>query len=185
MNKYAEVVLVFSLILIFLPFDYVGLTTWLFPFVIGMYFAKYNLFEKLVKTLNNDVNKLLFSAFSILFCAYYRKFLIKETIGPTAFDGFFGLSIILFTYFVISEFPIINRILEELGKYSGMIFMFHTFIFAYYFKKFIYGFKYSLLIYLVLTVICYVIARLIVYIQHLIKYDNLFFSLVKVNNEKD
>ena len=180
-KKYAEAILMFSFLLIFIPIDYAQLTTWLFPFVIGMYFAKYNLFEKISLLLNNYINKILTCILFVVILAYFRWFVVKNSVS---LDGIFGLSIILFTYLIVSRIPIINTILGELGKYSGMIFMFHTFMFSYYFKEFIYGFKYSFLIYAVFVLICYIVARLIKLLQKLIRYDKFINTLLKVNNEK-
>ena len=175
-KKYAETFLILSFLLIFIPIDYAQLTTWLFPFVIGMYLAKYNLFEKISLLLNNYINKLLTCILFVVILAYFRWFIVKNSVP---LDGIFGLSIILFTYLIISSIPIVSTILEELGKYSGMIFMFHTFIFSYYFKDFIYGFKYSIFIYIVFVLICYIVARMLKAIQHLIKYDKLIIVLIR------
>ena len=71
------------------------------------------------------------------------------------FDFAFGFAIILFVYFAISRIPGVSLFLEDIGKKSGLIFMFHSFIYSLYFATFIYSFKYPPLIYLVLLGICY------------------------------
>jgi len=73
-------------------------------------------------------------------------------------DFVFAFGIILFAYFIISKIPFVNKVMEELGKKSGMIFMFHTFIYDTYFRNFIYSFKYSIIIFIMLTVVCYLVA---------------------------
>ena len=89
------------------------------------------------------------------------------------FDSLFGVAIILFSFFVLSRIPVLNKILEELGKYSGAIFMFHTFIYSYYFTGFIYWFKYPVVIFVVLIVICYGIAVGLNYLKRMIRYGQL------------
>ena len=181
MERFAEALVLFSFILIIIPFDYSQLLTWLFPFVLVIYCAKDNIFERVSCLLSNSFNRFIVSFLLVMIFAYFRHFIINHSV---LLDGFFGLSIIMFAYLIISNIPILNHILEELGKYSGMIFMFHTFIYSYYFKEFIYGFKYSLLICFVFVIICYLIARLIKYIQHLINYDKLIEKLITVKDEK-
>ena len=182
MDKYAETVLALSFVLIFLPFDYIQLTTWLFPFVVGMYFAKYNLFELAANRMDNRINSFLLCSMLVGICALLRHIYFSNSV---TIDGFFGLFIIFFSYLIISKIPIMSSVLEELGAYSGLIFMFHTFIFSYYFKEFVYGFKYSILIYVVFVLICYVVARLLKLSQKMIKYDKIIKYLLKENNEKN
>ena len=104
-------------------------------------------------------------------CALIVTALIR--MNNSDLDSLFAVSIILLSYFFLSRVPIIKVILENLGKHSGAIFMFHTFIFSLYFKDFIYWFKYPPIIFLVLTVICYVIAIGLEYLKKLIRYDKL------------
>ncbi len=85
--------------------------------------------------LNNIVVKLCCSFVFLITMAIFRYYYLDNTYK---FDAVFALSIILFAFLVLSRIPALNRILEELGKYSGSIFMFHTFIYSYYFKDFIY-----------------------------------------------
>ena len=177
LDRFAEALLVFSLILIYTHFDYAQLKDWLFPFVVGMFFAKYNLFDKLSKVCNNQLNCILFSVFSIYICAKFRHYYAGDY--PNL-DGFFGTSIIILSFLVLSRIPVISKILEELGKYSGIIYMFHSFIYFYYFKSLIYSAKYSILILILLLAVCYIVARLLVFLQHLLRIDLLVNRLTGV-----
>ena len=176
LKKYPEAFLLFSFLLIELSFDYVGLLLWLFPFVLGMYFAKNDLFVRVERLLKTNSNRALVCCISVLVCAGAR-YLYSLSMK---IDGFFGLSIILFSYMILSKIKVLDKILEELGKNSGLIFMFHTFIYSFWFKEFIYGFKYSLLIYIVMVVICCIVAVILRYIMKITKYDELFKKITTV-----
>lgn len=142
---------------------------WFLPFVLGMYIARRNLFEKLYSLLSSDVNRFLTSlllviAFSLCKNLYY---------DDLHFDFALGFSIILFTYFCISRIPGLSFVFEHLGKLSGLIFMFHSFIYSKYFATFIYSFKYPPLIYIVLLVICFAVAWVMQKIIDLSKVNKL------------
>lgn len=93
-------------------------------------------------------------------------------------DFLFAFAIIVFSFLILSKIPILNSVLEHLGKYSGMIFMFHTFIYSYYFYDFIYWFKFSPLIYIVMLIVCYLIAKGLELLKKLIKYDSLIKRII-------
>ncbi|MCD8026845.1 MAG: acyltransferase family protein [Clostridiales bacterium] len=160
----------------FLP-SFRQLRLWIFPFVLGMYLAQISGFERLDSKLKCLPNKIIFGVLAILVTAYIRIALFNNSIES---DGVFACAIIMFSFGVLSRISILNRILEELGKYSGQIFMFHTFIYSYYFKSFIYSFKYSVLIFIVLAIVCYAVARLLEWLKHLLRYDKLMNKLVGV-----
>lgn len=124
---------------------------WFLPFVLGMYASRRNLFEKMHELLSTDTNRVLASFLLVIAFA-----LCKNTFyDDLHFDFAFGFAIILFVYFAISRIPGVSLFLEDIGKKSGLIFMFHSFIYSLYFATFIYSFKYPPLIYLVLLGICY------------------------------
>lgn len=166
----------FAILVLPYPVTFLTCKPWLFPFVLGMYFSQNNLFERADKRLNSKSKK---ASVCIIFvvCTSYLQYAVFDM--TVKFDGVFAIAIILTGYLLISKVPILNKILEELGKYSAQIFMFHTFIFSYYFKDFIYGCKYSLLIFVVLTVVCYIIARLLEWLKHIVRYDKLLIKLTK------
>lgn len=148
---------------------------WILPFVLGMYLAKYNGMEKLYEHNNNMGKGLCFTGIMIIVCAWVRYYY-----GQTCdFDSLFALSIILFSYFVLSKIPFVNIVLEHLGKHSGAIFMFHTFIKTYYFNDFIYWFKYSPFIFVVMTAVCYVIAAGLEHFKKLVRYDKLAIKVTQ------
>lgn len=174
-----EITLLLSIALIFCPYfiDLKQLNVWLSSFVLGMYFANNDGFYFLDKRFDQQYKKFLFSLFFIILLAFIRNKILDDKV---TIDFLFGLSIIIFSYFFISKIPIVNIILEELGKYSGLIFMFHTFIYSFYFRDFIYWFKYSIVIYIVMVVLCYIIARLLSWLMKVTRYNRLIDKLIKI-----
>ena len=149
---------------------------WLPPFVIGMLCAKHNALERIAFHCDSLVKCVAFSGMSVMVLAFHRWFFAGNS---TVYDALFGLTIILFAYLLLSRITFVNIVLEHLGKQSGAIFMFHTFIFSLYFKDFIYWFKYPPIIFLALTVICYIVAVGLEYLKKLIRYDKLVVLLTK------
>lgn len=138
----------------FVP-DFRRIMIWLQPFVFGMLLCKYNVFEKISQFLKKDYLRILFGMVLALFSLVVRVLLLKNS---NRLDWVFAFCIVLFSYFVAAKIPVVNKALEELGKKSGLIFLFHTFILAYYFESIIYSFKYPVLIFVVLLAICYAVA---------------------------
>lgn len=167
-----ELLLCIGIAILLLPLpNFRELNTYFFPFVLGMYISKVDGLVTLGKKLSSTVNQILCCVLSVTAFACFR-FVVFGTN-----DGLFAFSIILFSFLLISRVPILNKVLEELGKYSGLIFMFHTFIIGYYFSKYIYWFKYPILILLVTVVVCYIIARILDLIKKITRYDKLISFL--------
>ena len=177
LNYSPELLLGFSVFVLFCPFipNIREMKTWFCPFVLGMYMARYDSFTTIatrIKTKTKTITVTITAVFAMAF--------LRMEMGHSAkFDSLFGVAITLLSFLVLSRIPILNKILEQLGKYSGAIFMFHTFIFSYYFKDFIYWFKYPPLIFLVMIVVCYAVAVGLENIKKLIKYDKLFVKITR------
>lgn len=165
----------FLLISYFLP-TFADVRIFLFPFVFGMYISCKNLFVEVQKQINSVRKLFIVSLLSLIITLWLKAMIFMNS---AEIDGFLSLSILLVSFFIISRIPFIRILLESIGKYSGAIFMFHTFIFEYYFKDFIYSSKYSILIFLVMTVVCYIVAILISYIKKVIHFDKLVNKLIK------
>ncbi len=177
-QKYNSILLlVLSAFILFCPFipDFRQLKTWQFAFIFGMYISENNIFEKIKNKQNNFCTGILCSLGLVLISVMLRYIYLGNSVQ---FDAIFAFSIILFSFFVFSKIPFISKIIYELGKYSGQIFMFHTFIYGYYFKGFIYWFKYSIIIYIVMIVICYLIARLLTWLMKITGYNKLINKFI-------
>ena len=160
----AEVLLVisYSLCICFILPDISNIRLYLFPFVLGMYFSKYNLFYRLSRIINTWIKRITVSLL-LLIITLWLKYLVF--LNGTEVDGFLALAIIINCFLILSSIPLFRVILEHLGICSGLVFMFHTFIFSFYLHDFIYSFNYSLLIFAVLTVVCFIIAEMIVLVK--------------------
>lgn len=180
-HKYSpEILLITSTVMLFYPnilFSPRLIYLWLCPFVFGMYISDNNILERLANKGNKKYKIAIFSIISLFLLLLLRYSIFNNYVS---IDFLIALFIVLTSYVVISKIPILNRVLEELGKYSGQIFMFHTFIYHYYFKEQIYWFKYSILIYLVMVIVCYVVARLISWLMQVTRYNKLIKKITTI-----
>ena len=91
-------------------------------------------------------------------------FIIKCMFKVTLADGLYAFTLIYcFIHLSINKY--IKKILYKLGRHSMVMWMTHTFFCVYLFQDFIYGFKYPLLIFWVLIIICYLTAIPIIWIS--------------------
>ena len=169
-----ELLLCIGIAVLLLPLPNIReLNTYFFPFVFGMYISKVDGLVTLGKKLGSTVNQIICCVLALTAFACFR-FVVFGTN-----DGLFAFSIILFSFLILSRIPILNKVLEELGKYSGLIFMFHTFIFSLYFKDFVYWFRYPPIIFIVFSVLCYFIAIGLEYLKRLVRYERLMMKVLK------
>lgn len=159
LDKFYVLLLVITFLITFIPFNNTKISynfvLYLWAFVLGMLIAKFNLFERFYSIITRQYQRVIISTICMLVC-FIARYLLGEN-GRYA-DPYFAISIIVFCYFTLSKIPFLSGFLNQLGVYSGDIFMFHTFIYAIYFGDFIYSFKYPIIIYVVLLVICMAIA---------------------------
>lgn len=73
-------------------------------------------------------------------------------------DGLLAVGIVTIAKLWVSRLRVVSIVLEELGKKSYIMFLTHTLIYNYYFKDFIYGFRYWWLIFVVLMGISFVVS---------------------------
>lgn len=178
LRRFPELVVLVSLAIAVLPkissIPFIGkLLVWVPPFVMGMFFAEIRGFERLQKGKN------LITQIAIGVVCLVLSVMARLRIGNyTRFDAVFALLIVLFSFFVLSRIPVINTILEFFGKISGSIFMFHTFIYLYYFSSFVYSFKYSILIYIIFCIICVVVAVVVEFLKKITFFNRLSEKVV-------
>lgn len=99
----------------------------------------------------------LFSFLVGMECAIFDRNIFKFL-----FSKLGGTIDVFITFYIISSYKVISTkiskylkdIVEFIGKHSFNIFLFHTFIFYYYFKSFIYSFYNPVIIFIVLLTIC-------------------------------
>ena len=73
-------------------------------------------------------------------------------------DGLLAVCIATIVELLVSRVRVVGTVLEKLGEHSYVMFLSHTLIYNYYFKDFIYGFKYWWLIFIVLLAISFVVS---------------------------
>lgn len=142
-----------------------AILVWIFPFVSGMFLAEKDLINKFFQ------RKPLIQVLSVI--VFFLVSLVARMVWGIRVDTFFGLSIIGVWFVFFYKFRIMSSILGIIGKNSGNIFMFHSFIYAYYFKEIIYSLWYPPLIYVNLLLICVVVSVLIEKLKVLVKIDKL------------
>ena len=172
-NKFGLWFLFFCLILL-LPIGInVGeLNNWILPFALGIYFSRINGFVKLRSLFYKaGILRLFIMIFLIFIVALFRVYGIILT--GTKIDWMFGGLIILLTFEITNYSIIIRKGLSFLGTHLFNIFLFHTFIYLYFWKDFIYSFKYPVLIFLVLLSTCIIVSLIIENLKKLL----LFYKL--------
>lgn len=137
---------------VYMPILYLNL---LFPFGIGAIFAKedwFGKFEKQIKVLKHEN---LWLILSILFLIFIRILLPVSVFNPV----FAFCFLLLFASLKRPKW--LNWFLSKMGEQSTNMWLIHTFFCYYLFRDFIYGFKYPIIIYVVLLTVSYLSARLI------------------------
>lgn len=142
-----------ALILCFRPFGAVlftaGYRIYLLSFSLGLFIAKYDLFDKLICNIHN-----LPTQFGIVL-SLIGTALLRKIYGLDV-DGFFAISVIAFILLVISKLSVVASVFDFIGKHSADIFMTHTFFYSYFWNKLFYSPKYPALIFLFLLSVCLV-----------------------------
>ena len=107
---------------------------------------------------------LWFSLFSIL---SVERFVAKDVF---LFDSILTLSMVM-AYKSIKLPDLISNLLEFVGKHSMNIFLFHTFIYYYWFRDFIYASRNPIVIYLLLLLICLLVSVGIELLKKIIRFN--------------
>lgn len=154
-------------------------------FVLGMCCAKYQIFERLFLVWNDGIKhifKFVLEAVAIV-VLYMFTFATKGTNFSELRWVLTPFVIIAFCAEFISVIPVIKQILLFLGKHSMNIFMTHTFLRQYFYKDFIYSFKYFWLITLVLLICSIAISIVLEFLKKITKYNCLMDRLCeKIEN---
>lgn len=157
--------------------------TFLFPVLLGLIFARYDLFSKIdrIKIIRNKYinGVLVFFLLGIIFvAATYIFFRIPfKKLWEYNYGIYAAIFICFFKKYVV-RIPVISKILIFFGKHSMNIFLIHTFIQSVFFMDFIFGFKHFLLIAAVLFGISLAISVLIIEpLKKLVRFDKLMDKL--------
>lgn len=131
----------------------------LFPqFLMGCIIAKYDLFTKFRRLFKKNYILHLFSISLLIIIFYIRKRLDGD------YDFIYAPLFIIASTSIIQDIKYLNTTFEILGEKSTSMWLIHSFFCFYYFQKFIYSPRISLLIILLLIVSSYCSAYIIDYI---------------------
>ena len=138
------------------------ISDYLLPFVTGIWMAK------------QPVNKFdCISIWEVVIC-FIGLAIFRNFSGGYVFiiDTLLCVCIALFVNKVV--FPkLLNGVLIEFGKHSMNIFLFHTFIYLYWFTDLIYFTRNPLIIFLELTIVCYLISVIIEFVKRKVGFYRL------------
>ena len=155
LGKYNMILIILSLGLYVLQLSFLrAINQYLISFVLGMIVA--NGINVTPSPLLNYVNKWLLLLILIFACC------IRNLLGGYAIllDSFICLTgIMLYKQIKLPTF--FSRVLEFIGKHSMNIFLFHTFIYLYYFKEFIFWSRNPIIIYLTLLIVCLLVSMVL------------------------
>lgn len=153
---------------------YSDINRYMFSFVLGMIISEYGLFEKLKNLNKNYIECIIISLLYMVFGFYARSIYVG------IYEIIFGLAIICFSVLIISKTKILKKFIVLIGKNSSNIFMFHTFIYKYFFLNFFLKLKYWPVIFIVLLLISLGISIIIERIKKVVKD---VFKKKKLNKE--
>lgn len=158
------------------------LIRWLFTLALGMVCADHNLLAKIkdFKIIKNKyadyIIKFIIYTAVLLFCIYARQNIFAKI--SYLRDGIIPLFVIIYCYTIIFPIPVVNTVLQFLGKHSMNIFLFHTILRGYILKDFIYGLKYPLVIVTVLLGMSLIVSNLVELIKKYSGYNKLCRKII-------
>ena len=136
------------------------LNEWLLPFALGILFSQRSYFTAVHAWLSRwerwrHFGLLVVIALVMVFRTH------SPVLGGTRIDWLLALLIIVLTSEWVRTHAWSQTALAYLGRHLFNVFLFHTFIYAYFWSEFIYGFGSPLLVFAVLLTICLVISEIL------------------------
>ena len=132
--------------------------TLLFPFLLGMLLSKcwnYSAFKKRLSFKYTKNYILIFALMTLFVSIILVRYKYQSIFYP------FYTVLFIMCFSLLHRFYWVDKILMELGKRSTSIWFTHTYFCYYFFKNFIYSFKYPIVIFIVLMIISWVSAIII------------------------
>lgn len=159
MKKGWIILLLITIAVSFMPFSIVSVNYYIFIFVLGMLVARFKIAPPTQPAWVCAIMILL-----LIFCGegLYNKY-------PRMMDGLITLTLVM-TYQSVKWSDKILKVMDFLGKHSMNIFLFHTFIFSYWFKDFIYSSRNPFIIFFLLLGICVIISVILEQLKKLTIY---------------
>ena len=161
-----------------------NMTRWLLTIPMGIIFADCDLLVKYKlgkfvknKTADKIVKFILFTVLLISMVYLRQNGWVKQKF-------FYYISSILpvfmvyYLYEFITDIPVLNTVLDFLGKHSSNMFFMHTFIRAVWFPKFTYSFHYAVFTYLFMLGFSLILSFAIEGIKKLIRWDSVMKKII-------
>lgn len=132
-------------------------------YMTGAWLAKYDVFERVINSLRASAVKRVIVAVALIGVAYFLRDGWKQPdkwgidFFDFAYASMITLGVILLTY----RLGIVKKVFEVLGVQSTGIWLTHSFFCYYYFQKFIYYPKYSVLVFLLALAVSFTSAWII------------------------
>lgn len=186
-EKYSAVVIMPLMILVPLYFSGNGVfITYIIPVCAGIIFAQNSLFEKLKDKRKMSgifrVGEMIISIAIGILGIYFRERIKMYFI----WDTIIAINVCVLCQAVFYNIRILKQGLEFLGESnrSMNIFMTHTFIFLYWFKDFIYSWKYPIVILIVFIISSVILSEIIEGLKKILRFDRYVEGFInKVSGE--
>ena len=150
---------------------------YLLPFVLGIVFAEY-CYKINIPAFTPPISKMINSILCLLVLGIVFLERIKAC-DKILYDSFIVL-ILIMEYRLLYIPKIIKDIFSFLGKHSMNIFLFHTFIFLYWFKDFIYYTRNPIIIFVSLLIPCLIISIAIEKLKAVIGFNKMNMYIEKL-----
>ena len=140
-------------------FSEIHMSEWLLPFGIGIFLSLHltpKWQERIKRFLFTSKTKAILLLISLIVIAIYLRF-HHQFFRNQRLDSFLGLSLISLNWILIKSFNFLNRVFTAFGKVSMEIFLFHTFIYFYFYRNFFYSLQNPILMVGVLALVCLII----------------------------
>lgn len=159
-----------------IPISLGVLQLWIFPFALGIFLASSNAFVKI----SNHLHKLglfRFAVLAVLIGAVgtYRQ--IGPVFNDIKTDWLLGILIMILTFEATAIFHAAQVFLSFLGKHLFNIFLFHAFVYYYYWRDLIYYFEQPVLIFLVMLAVCVAISVALEFLKKITGFNKLLSAI--------
>lgn len=154
-----------------------SVSLYLLPFVLGIVFAEY-CYKINIPAFTPPISKMI----NCILCLLVLGIVFLERIkacDKILYDSFIVL-ILIMEYRLLYIPKIIKDIFSFLGKHSMNIFLFHTFIFLYWLKDFIYYTRNPIIIFVSLLIPCLIISIVIEKIKAVIGFNKMNMYIEKL-----
>lgn len=155
-------VLMFSLVaLIPWTFDPLTMLSLIFAFCLGIILAR--------KPINFKIRYVFFYILLLGIGVFLRR---RNYSTFNYYDGLISVGIV-YIYMILTLPKVVNKILAFIGRHSMNIFLFHTFLFYYWFSDFVYSFRNPILILVFFSALCLLVSLALEKIKKLIRFEKL------------